>query len=133
MWDINNPTNSPETFASTIVADLGLGSEFYFPIAHSIREQIHAHWLTVLQEGIHKQQQYYENKPILEPMAEVDPTKIFRNPASLDNNIMANYHPHEQAGEASLWSPTVQLLSEEEVRKFEKQEERNARYARRKR
>jgi SWI/SNF-related matrix-associated actin-dependent regulator of chromatin subfamily B protein 1 len=37
-WDINDPRNSPEDFAETLCADLGLGSEFMLPIAHQIRE-----------------------------------------------------------------------------------------------
>ncbi len=39
-WDINNPDNSPDAFAISMCADLGLGSEFILPIAHSIKEQI---------------------------------------------------------------------------------------------
>lgn len=39
-WDIANPANSPEDFAETLVADLGLTSEFLVPISHAIREQI---------------------------------------------------------------------------------------------
>jgi SWI/SNF-related matrix-associated actin-dependent regulator of chromatin subfamily B protein 1 len=42
-WDINNSNNSPEIFAKTLCADLGLGSEFILPIAHSIKEQILDH------------------------------------------------------------------------------------------
>ena len=137
LWDISNPSNSPEAFASTLVADLGLGSEFYLPIAHSIREQIHVHWLSAFQDGLHKASPYspiatLDQKPASEA-PEIDPAKVFRNPALLENSIIASSHTHEQAGEAALWSPTVQQLTEEEVRKFEKQEERNARYARRKR
>ena len=37
-WDINDPRNSPEDFAETLCADLGLGSEFMLPITHQIRE-----------------------------------------------------------------------------------------------
>ena len=37
-WDINDPRNSPEDFAESLCADLGLGSEFMLPIAHQIRE-----------------------------------------------------------------------------------------------
>ena len=42
-WDINNPSNNPEAFSKTLCADLGLGSEFILPIAHSIKEQILDH------------------------------------------------------------------------------------------
>ncbi len=129
MWDINNPSNSPEAFASTLIADLGLGSEFFLPIAHSIREQIHSHWLIVQQEGHHK------SLPEVTPKVagEADPQTIFRSPVGLENSIVVSYHSHEQESAALLWSPTIQQLTEEDVRKYEKQEERNARYARRNR
>ena len=39
-WDINYPYNKPEEFAFEYCKDLGLGTEFMLPIAHSIREQI---------------------------------------------------------------------------------------------
>ncbi|GAA5869745.1 hypothetical protein JCM1840_000577 [Sporobolomyces johnsonii] len=39
-WDISNPRNSPEEFAETFAAELGLTGEFRTAIAHSIREQI---------------------------------------------------------------------------------------------
>ncbi len=42
-WDINNPDNKPEEFASILCADLGLGSEFILPITHSIKSQILEH------------------------------------------------------------------------------------------
>ena len=42
-WDINNPDNSPDSFALGLCADLGLGSEFILPISHSIKEQILDH------------------------------------------------------------------------------------------
>lgn len=38
-WDINNPLNSPEEFASQMTKDLSLPGEFTTAIAHSIREQ----------------------------------------------------------------------------------------------
>lgn len=38
-WEINNPYNSPEEFASQMAADLSLSGEFTTAIAHSIREQ----------------------------------------------------------------------------------------------
>ncbi|KAL2011311.1 hypothetical protein VTN00DRAFT_4029 [Thermoascus crustaceus] len=38
-WEINNPLNSPEEFASQMTNDLSLSGEFTTAIAHSIREQ----------------------------------------------------------------------------------------------
>jgi len=125
LWDINNPANSPEVFASTIIADLGLTNEFFLPIAHSIREQIRQHWTTYLNEEIYKA----PDKNNAE--GEQDPMKMFRNPAILESQIITTHHNYEQTKDAALWSPVIQQLTEDEVKKFEKQEERNARYAKR--
>ncbi|KAK5663936.1 hypothetical protein OQA88_148 [Cercophora sp. LCS_1] len=38
-WEINNPMNSPEEFASCMAKDLALSGEFTTAIAHCIREQ----------------------------------------------------------------------------------------------
>lgn len=38
-WDINNPINSPEDFATSMARDLSLSGEFTTAIAHCIREQ----------------------------------------------------------------------------------------------
>jgi SWI/SNF-related matrix-associated actin-dependent regulator of chromatin subfamily B protein 1 len=38
-WDINNPLNSPEAFATAMINDLSLSGEFATAIAHQIREQ----------------------------------------------------------------------------------------------
>lgn len=38
-WEINNPSNSPEEFASSMTRDLSLSGEFTTAIAHCIREQ----------------------------------------------------------------------------------------------
>lgn len=38
-WEINNPLNSPEEFASSMSRDLSLSGEFATAIAHCIREQ----------------------------------------------------------------------------------------------
>ena len=38
-WEINNPLNSPESFAEQMARDLSLAGEFTTAIAHSIRER----------------------------------------------------------------------------------------------
>lgn len=38
-WEINNPSNSPEEFATSMTRDLSLSGEFTTAIAHCIREQ----------------------------------------------------------------------------------------------
>ncbi|CAO1627067.1 unnamed protein product [Sympodiomycopsis kandeliae] len=42
-WDILDHKSSPEDFAKTFAADLGLAGEFKSAIAHSIREQVDVH------------------------------------------------------------------------------------------
>ncbi|KAI8379299.1 uncharacterized protein BYT42DRAFT_514522 [Radiomyces spectabilis] len=50
-WDISCSRNSPESFAETLVTELGLGGEFKTAIAHSIREQIHVYIKSLLLVG----------------------------------------------------------------------------------
>ena len=45
-WDISEPQNSPEEFAKTLAAELGLGGEFVTSIAYSIRGQLAWHQKT---------------------------------------------------------------------------------------
>ena len=45
-WDISEPQNSPEEFAKTLSAELGLGGEFVTSIAYSIRGQLAWHQKT---------------------------------------------------------------------------------------
>lgn len=45
-WDMGDPTNNPEDFASKLCAELGLGGEFVTAIAYSIRGQLFWHHRT---------------------------------------------------------------------------------------
>jgi len=45
-WDMTEPENSPEQFATKLCAELGLGGEFVTAIAYSIRGQISWHQRT---------------------------------------------------------------------------------------
>lgn len=42
-WDLSEPENSPELFASRLCAELGLGGEFVTAVAYSIRGQLAWH------------------------------------------------------------------------------------------
>lgn len=46
-WDIRNDDSLAERFAHVLVADLGLPRTFEVAVAHSIREQVHAHRIAV--------------------------------------------------------------------------------------
>jgi len=50
-WDINNPNNSPEWFATALVAELGLPSEFSTGVTHAIREQSQIYSRTLFNSG----------------------------------------------------------------------------------
>ncbi len=120
MWDINNPSNSPEQFASTLIADLGLGSEFFLPVAHSIREQIHAHRQSLPPEAFYKSAATAADHVPKPPSSSDIPdlSGVFRSIAPGTTNIIVNYHGHEQENLGALWSPTIQQLTEDEFRKY---------------
>lgn len=42
-WDLSEPANSPEQFATRLCAELGLGGEFVTAVAYSIRGQLAWH------------------------------------------------------------------------------------------
>lgn len=45
-WDMSEPENSPEDFASKLCSELGLGGEFVTAIAYSVRGQLFWHQRT---------------------------------------------------------------------------------------
>lgn len=116
-WDINNPANLPEEFAKILCADLGLGSEFVLPICHSIREQILELQKTVVNEkktyyynGYYTKNSGYNHKSVV----------------NKDNYLRDIYTDNSE------WQPNVKQISLDEIKKFEKKEERKTRYAQRK-
>ena len=114
-WDINNPNNSPEEFAKTVSADLGLGSEFVLPISHSIREQV----LDYQKAAVNEKKSYYYSG--------------YYNKGSIARNrIDANNYLRDIYSENSEWQPNVKQITLEEIKKFEKKKERKTRYAQRK-
>ena len=104
--DINNPDNDPEEFARNICIDLGLGTEFIVPITHSIREQI----LEFQKKANNEKNNYYYGS-------------YYRQP-NKRNIIDTNNYISEIFTEASEWDPDVKHINEEEIKKFEKKEER---------
>lgn len=114
-WDINNPNNSPEEFAKTVSADLGLGSEFVLPISHSIREQV----LDYQKAAVNEKKSYYYT-------GYYNKGNIARNRIDINNYLRDIY------SENSEWQPNVKQITLEEIKKFEKKEERKTRYAQRK-
>lgn len=117
-WDINNPDNSPEDFAQNLCADLGLGSDFILPIAHSIKEQILDHQKTFANE----RRRYYQlmyNRNIV-------------NSSNLQKTLDVNNVLRDVYTESTDWQPVIKKISAEDIKKFEKKEERKLRYIQRK-
>lgn len=115
-WDINNPHNSPSDFAQSLCADLGLGSEFILPIAHSIKEQILDHQKSCANE----KKLYYQ---AMYNMRNVANQKKFDTSAIIRDVYTDN----------TEWQPVVKKISQMDIKKFEKKEERKIRYVQRKR
>lgn len=113
-WDINNPSNSPEEFAKNLCADVGLGSEFLLPITHSIKEQIIDHQKTCLNE-----RRFYYNM-------------LYNKTNKVKQSNESNETFRDIFTDNSDWQPTLKRISVEEIKKFEKKEERKSRYAQRK-
>jgi SWI/SNF-related matrix-associated actin-dependent regulator of chromatin subfamily B protein 1 len=114
-WDINNPENDPEEFARNVCIDLGLGNEFVVRITHSIREQI----LEYQKAANNERNNYFYGG------------NYYRQP-NKKNVVDTNNYIREIFTENSEWDPEVKHINEEEIKKFEKKEERKNRYAQRK-
>lgn len=126
-WDINNAENSPEDFAEVICADMGLTSEFLLPISHSIRTQILEY-----QKQLHtdKRSQYVRSLLIEENEDIIDGSKL----RLCDTPLIVENGPQNRKSveRTTQWNPSFQQISDSEVAKYEKQEERKARYEKRK-
>lgn len=97
-WDISEPENSPEEFATKLCAELGLGGEFVTAIAYSIRGQISWHQKTYA----------FSETPL--PIVEV----AIRNQNEADN-----------------WCPFLEILTDQEMEKKIRDQDRNTRRMRR--
>ena len=114
-WDIANPDNDPEEFAKNVCRDLGLGTEFVVPITHSIREQILEFQKTASSE---RNNFYYGGNYSRQPNKRIV--------------VDENNYLREIFTETSEWDPEVKHVNEDEIKKFEKKEERKYRYNQRK-
>ncbi|CAG5126713.1 unnamed protein product [Candidula unifasciata] len=97
-WDMSEPQNSPEEFATKLCAELGLGGEFVTAIAYSIRGQLSWHQRTYA----------FSEAPL--PVVEV----AFRN-----------------HNEADQWCPFLETLTDAEMEKKIRDQDRNTRRMRR--
>ncbi|KAG5438994.1 hypothetical protein PCANB_002324 [Pneumocystis canis] len=112
-WDINNPYNDPEVFAERMCLDLALIGEFKTAIAHSIREQAQMYTKSLFLVGYP-----FDGRPV-----EDEDIKTTILPT-----ISCIFRPVETLNE---YSPVLYELSESEVEKQNKENERDARRKRR--
>ncbi|KTW25904.1 hypothetical protein T552_03178 [Pneumocystis carinii B80] len=112
-WDINNPYNDPEVFAERMCLDLALTGEFKTAIAHSIREQAQMYTKSLFLVGY-----TFDGKPI-----EDEDIKTMILPT-----VSCIFRPLEMLNE---YSPVLYELSESELEKQNKENERDARRKRR--
>ena len=61
-WEINNPNNSPEEFATQMTQELSLAGEFTTAIAHSIREQSQ-----LFSKSLHISGYAFDGRPVEDP------------------------------------------------------------------
>jgi hypothetical protein len=115
-WDINNQSNSPEEFAKSLCSDLGLGSEFLLPIAHSIKEQVLEYQKTAANEKRTYYNLLYRNNINQTAKKVIDVENILRDVFT----------------ENTEWQPCIKKISTDDIKKFEKKEERKLRYVQRK-
>lgn len=109
-WDLKETEITPEDFADTVVADMGLSLEFRTAIAHSLHEMI-LRLKRDLFEGaynfeLHKHQQL--------------------SGLIFERNIRIRTDSSVNNGNA-LWEPFIEILSQWEIEKRELERERNFR------
>jgi len=97
-WDMSEPDNSPEEFATKLCSELGLGGEFVTAIAYSVRGQLSWHQRTYA----------FSEAPL--PTVEV----AFRS-----------------QNESDQWCPFLETLTDAEMEKKIRDQDRNTRRMRR--
>ncbi|KDN48178.1 SNF5-domain-containing protein [Tilletiaria anomala UBC 951] len=112
-WDISDEENSPELFADTFAADLGLAGEFKTAIAHSIREQVETHIRSLTLVGY-----------------------AFDGSAVVDDELRTAFlpaliSPARSEVEADNHTPRLSQLTEAEIDRIDREREREARRKRR--
>ena len=115
-WDINNPSGSPEEFALELVEEFGLSSKFINPIVFAIREQISEHQKSYNNENRVYYQMNRDGK---------------QNPGNAVVYSAGNLI-REGGMDTKDWEPCLKFLTEDELNRFEKNEERKLRYLQRK-
>lgn len=102
-WDMSEPDNSPEEFATKLCSELGLGGEFVTAIAYSVRGQLSWHQRTYA---------FSVSAPSEAPLPTVE--VAFRS-----------------QNESDQWCPFLETLTDAEMEKKIRDQDRNTRRMRR--
>lgn len=101
-WDINNPLNSPEDFATSLTKEMALSGEFTTAIAHCIREQTQLFTRSLYSVG-----HPFDGRPIEDP----DLVAAF-----LPSPLPSVFRPQQQAKD---YAPYLYELNEVDLEKNE--------------
>ena len=123
-WDLSNPLNSPEVFARQLCADLGLGGEFATTIAYSIRGQLSWHARTYAFRSVHMSQYWLTFTVNLSTTC----SHICCSFSVISEALPAIKFPVRQLADAEQWGPTIQVLTDAEMEKKMRDQDRNTRY-----
>ncbi|GAA5994848.1 uncharacterized protein JCM10292_004388 [Rhodotorula paludigena] len=110
-WDISDPYNSPEAFAETFAADLGLTGEFRTAIAHSIREQVDFYTRSLCILGYSK--------------------GLVVGDDELRRDFLPSIYETFRTDLADEFTPLLNQLTADEVERFDREHEREIRRKRR--
>lgn len=114
-WDISNPENNPEDFATAMVEELSLTPEFITAIAHSIREQAQLYTKSLHLVGYDFKGGFIEDDDIRNRMASVVTHLDYLRPRST----------------LTQFTPQVLEISNAELERIDKDRERDSRRKRR--
>ena len=110
-WDIADDKNNPEEFSRKLCADLGLGGEFATAVLYSVRGQLAWH------------QKSYVFSESQMPAIE----NAFRLYAMLARICTLNIIFIRNQSEADIWSPFLETLTDAEMEKKIRDQDRNTR------
>ncbi|KAL4931930.1 SWI/SNF chromatin-remodeling complex subunit SNF5 [Aspergillus undulatus] len=101
-WDINDPRNDPEEFATRMTTDLSLSGEFTTAIAHSIREQSQ-----LFTKSLYIVSHSFDGRPIEDPDLKT---------SFLPTPLVSSFRPFQAAKE---FTPYLYELNEAELERTE--------------
>ena len=110
-WDIADDKNNPEEFSRKLCADLGLGGEFATAVLYSVRGQLAWH------------QKSYVFSESQMPAIE----NAFRLYTMLARIFTLNIIFIRNQSEADIWSPFLETLTDAEMEKKIRDQDRNTR------